>query len=114
MTNTHALQPGVYAPVVTPFFKDAEQNIDVQSFAENISRLAKAGVGIVVGGTLGEGAVLGREEVILLIKTAREVIQREEADGARIPLIAGIIGVGSVTECVHRSIDAAKAGADAV
>ncbi|KAL2865082.1 dihydrodipicolinate synthase family protein [Aspergillus lucknowensis] len=111
MPDTSILRPGVYAPVVTPFTDDSE-TIDLPAFKANIARLAKAGVGLVLGGTLGEGPLLDREERVTLIKAARQTIQENGLDG-NIPLISGIVGA-SVRECQAQAAEAAAAGADAV
>jgi L-threo-3-deoxy-hexylosonate aldolase len=107
-----ALQPGVYAPVPTPFKNDGTEQIDIASFESHISRLCKAGVGILVGGTLGEGALLERDERVNLIKSAKKTLH----DGGlhdTTPVITGIVGA-SVHECVSQAEEAASAGADAV
>ncbi|KAJ8133243.1 hypothetical protein O1611_g381 [Lasiodiplodia mahajangana] len=105
------LRPGVYAPILTPFQKDGE-DINLAAFSANVKRLAIAGVGIVIGGTLGEGALLQNTERIALIKTARKALQ-ELGPGSRVPIISGCVGA-SVKECVQQAQEAGAAGADAI
>jgi 4-hydroxy-2-oxoglutarate aldolase len=109
---TCALQPGVYAPVLTPFKKNKEQDIDFDLFKIGVARLAKAGVGLVLSGTLGEATLLTREERRGLVDAAREVLKMEALDG-KVPIIAGA-GAGCLRETVIFAKDAADAGADAV
>jgi 4-hydroxy-2-oxoglutarate aldolase len=106
------LQPGVYAPVLTPFKKDKEQDIDLGLFKVGVARLAKAGVGLVLSGTLGEATLLTRDERRSLVEAAREVLKKEGLDG-QVPIIAGA-GAGGLKETVVFAKDAAEAGADAV
>lgn len=47
------LPGGIYSPLVTPFTKDEE--IDYPAWEKHVLRTAKAGVGLVVMGTNGEG-----------------------------------------------------------
>ncbi|KAH8816077.1 hypothetical protein F5884DRAFT_872584 [Xylogone sp. PMI_703] len=106
------LQPGVYAPILTPFSKSDTEEINYPAFEAAVSRLAEAGVGLVVSGTLGEGPLLTREEKKTLVQTAKKVLEERRLDG-KIPIIAGI-GGGSVKETIASAVDAADAGADAV
>ncbi|KAJ5611476.1 dihydrodipicolinate synthetase [Penicillium herquei] len=108
----HVLRPGVYAPITTPFKDDGSEDILFPEFSADVARLAKANVGIVLGGTLGEGPLLEREERIKLIQTARETIQ-DLGLNKKIPLISGVVGT-SVRECKYQAKEAADAGADAV
>lgn len=106
------LRPGVYVPVVTPFKPDGTEEIDLPVFKINITRLAKAGCGLVLMGTLGEGNLLDKEERLTLIRTAKEVLV-EEGLADTVPIIAGING-DSLRQCKIYAKDAAEAGADAV
>ncbi|KAI1121211.1 dihydrodipicolinate synthetase [Nemania abortiva] len=107
----HILRPGVYAPILTPFQKDGE-SINLAAFSTNVKRLATAGVGIVIGGTLGEGALLQNAERATMIKTARETIRGLNPE-SRVPIISGCVGA-SVKECVQQAQEAGAAGADAI
>lgn len=71
--------------------------------------VAKADVGILVCGTMGEAHHLSPEERVAVIKATREAL-----DGAgfpSLPIIAGT-GVGSTRETIARTKEAADAGAD--
>ncbi|KAL1851646.1 hypothetical protein VTK73DRAFT_9392 [Phialemonium thermophilum] len=105
-----AVRPGVYAPILTPFRDDGSEEVDLEAFAASVARLGAADVGIVLGGTLGEGPLLEREERIALIKRAKKALADS---GSSVPVIAGVVGA-SVRECVVQAQDAASAGADAV
>ncbi|KAJ8124133.1 hypothetical protein ONZ43_g73 [Nemania bipapillata] len=105
------LRPGVYAPVLTPFQDDGE-SINLAAFSANITHLATAGVGIVIGGTLGEGALLQNVERVTLIKVARETLN-DIGPESFVPVISGCVGA-SVKECVQQAHEASAAGADAI
>lgn len=107
-----ALKPGVYAPVLTPFKEENSDEINIRVFKIAVIRLARAGVGLVLSGTLGEGSLLAREERVAIIQAAREVL-KENALDETVPIIAGV-GGGSVKESLLYAKDAAAAGADAV
>ena len=107
-----ALKPGVYAPVLTPFTGGNIDEINIRVFKLAVIRLARAGVGLVLSGTLGEGSLLARDERVALIHAAREAL-KENALDETVPIIAGV-GGGSVKECLLYAKDAAVAGADAV
>ena len=106
------LQPGVYAPVLTPFTNDSQQELDLFAFRAGVQRLARAGVGLVLSGTLGEGNLLSRAERRLLVRNAKGVLKENGLDGS-IPIIAGV-GAGSLKETIEIAKDAAQEGADAV
>lgn len=105
------LRPGVYAPVLTPFTNNKEQEVDVAAFRAGILRLAKAGIGLVLSGTLGEATLLSRDERATLIHHAREVLVQNGLD-KKIPIIAGV-GAGSLKETIAYAHDAGSKGADA-
>jgi 4-hydroxy-2-oxoglutarate aldolase len=106
------LRPGVYVPVLTPFTPDGNDRVDLNEFKLYIARLVRAGCGLVLSGTLGEGNLLSRDEKKTLVKTARDVVTQEGLNG-KIPIIAGI-NADSTSQCVSLANDAAEAGADAV
>lgn len=98
--------------MLTPFKENGSEVADLSAFASSVSRLGSAGVGVLIGGTLGEGPLLERNERIALIncaKNALETLGHEQ----RVPIMAGLTGA-SVRECVAQAKDAASAGADAV
>ncbi|KAJ6445222.1 4-hydroxy-2-oxoglutarate aldolase [Purpureocillium lavendulum] len=106
------LRPGVYAPVPTPFKDDGTGGINLAAFDSIVSRIGKAGVGVLVGGTLGEGPLLERDERTTLVRSAKKTL-RDAGCHDETPVIVGIFGA-SVRECVAQAHDAASAGADAV
>jgi 4-hydroxy-2-oxoglutarate aldolase len=107
--SINKLKPGVYAPVLVPFSHDGNENILFDAFLLQVKRLAAAGVGLVISGTLGEATLLTRDERRDLVKAARTVL--DEA-GFDVAVIAGI-GAGSVKESIEYARDAKAAGADA-
>lgn len=71
--------------------------------------VAKAQVGILVCGSMGEAHHLSPEERIVVIKATREALDSEGFPS--LPIIAGT-GVGSTRETALRTKEAADAGAD--
>lgn len=112
MTSSHILRPGVYAPVLTPFKNEECGDVDFDVFSAHAARLASADVGLIIGGTLGEGPLLGREERNLLTKCARDTLQSLKLNHP-VPIVTAVTGA-SVRECVELAEDAARAGADAM
>lgn len=106
------LVPGVYVPIITPFETDGSEDLDLEAFKINVKRLAKAGCGIVLSGTLGEGNLLDSAEKETLVRAARVQLAAEGSDD-KTPLIAGINGE-SLRQCVANARAASNAGADAV
>jgi 4-hydroxy-tetrahydrodipicolinate synthase len=97
---------GVYAAIVTHF--DAELNVDHGAVAAEVSRLIDAGVhGIVPNGTVGEGAVLSREERRAVLETV------VGAAAGRAPVCAGVSAATAEQAAVYAR-DARSAGADSV
>ncbi|MFF2908363.1 dihydrodipicolinate synthase family protein [Paenibacillus sp. NPDC057934] len=73
---------GIIVPVITPF--DEQGNLDRQSFAELIERLASKGIhGLVINGITGEAPAIRTDELKTMLLTARTAI-------GNIPLIVGI------------------------
>ncbi|KAG0707663.1 dihydrodipicolinate synthetase [Suillus ampliporus] len=102
------LKPGIYAPIPS-FFLPESEDLDIPSFESHVVRVATAGVGPLLAGSMGEAIHLSHEERITLIKTARKAL-----DGAglvNVPVIAGI-GAGSTRESIELANEAAAAGAD--
>ncbi len=98
---------GVFAPVVSTFYRDGGE-LDVASFAANVRTHLAAGVhGIVVAGSTGEAALLDADERRALIDAAREMVPRDRT------LIVGT-GAESTRTCLALTRDAAARGADAV
>jgi len=131
-TAVHAqsrpLTPGVYAPIPTFFQKDTEDIgaliilidpifdllicfEDIPTFEEHVIRVARAGVGLVIGGSMGEAHHLSHEERSTLIRSARHALDTAQPSLSHIPIIAGT-GTGSTRETIQLSAEAAQAGAD--
>ncbi|KAK4049102.1 hypothetical protein OIO90_005572 [Microbotryomycetes sp. JL221] len=102
-----AIQPGVYAPLNT-FFDNDTQDLDLETFKRHAYNIASAGVGLVVGGSMGEAHHLARSERKTLIETARQVIDDNKF---QVQLIAGT-GGNSTRDTIELTKDAADAGAD--
>jgi len=82
---------------------------DLETLKKHVVLIAKARVGILVCGSMGEAHHLSPEERVAVINATREAL-----DGAgfpSLPIIAGT-GVGSTRETVARTKEAAEAGAD--
>ncbi len=97
---------GIYAPVITPFFKD--YSIDVDGYRDSIENLIALGVhGIVIGGTTGENYALTRNERIEQFRYANEVI------AGRVPWMAGVNDIRTEDVCSY-SVAAKEAGAGSI
>ncbi|KAL7281183.1 LOW QUALITY PROTEIN: hypothetical protein ACG7TL_004491 [Trametes sanguinea] len=123
------LTPGIYAPIPTFFHSDTEDlgecasrkkvvdneltsvryPADIDSFTTHVVRVAKAGVGPLLAGSMGEAHHLTHAERVTLIKAARRAL--DDAGLTHVPLIAGT-GAGSTRETVELCNEAAQAGAD--
>jgi 4-hydroxy-tetrahydrodipicolinate synthase len=96
------LTHGVYPAIVTPF--DENDNVDYETFAENIRRLEEKGVdGIVPCGSTGERPTIDLEEHKRIIEFV--------ADEASKPVIAGT-GSPSTKETIELTQHAEDVGAD--
>ncbi|KIJ69311.1 hypothetical protein HYDPIDRAFT_105908 [Hydnomerulius pinastri MD-312] len=102
------LKPGMYAPIPSFFLAESE-DLDLPSFENHVVRVASAGVGPLLAGSMGEAIHLSHAERSLLIKTARKAL--DNAGLVNVPIIAGI-GAGSTRECIELANEAAEAGAD--
>jgi 4-hydroxy-2-oxoglutarate aldolase len=107
MTSQHTMKlSGIYAPVVTPFRRDGE--VDIDRFAANARAHIAAGLnGIVVTGSTGEAALLDEAERSRMIEALRAAIPRERQ------IIVGT-GAESTRTCIRLTKGAAERGADAV
>ncbi|KAF9265471.1 dihydrodipicolinate synthetase [Marasmius fiardii PR-910] len=101
------LKPGIYAPIPT-FFNDNE-DLDLESFSAHVIRVATAGVGPLIAGSMGEAHHLSHPERVTLITTARKALDSKGLTD--VPLIVGT-GAGSTRETLELTIEAANAGAD--
>jgi len=104
------IQRGVFAPVPT-FFTEGTQDLDLETFKTHVVKVAAAGVGLVVSGTMGEAHHLTPSERIVLIKTARSALDEASPSLAQLPIIAGT-GSGSTRQTIDLTRDAYDAGAD--
>jgi len=96
---------GSYTPLITPF-RNGE--VDYAKFAELVDRQVREGShGVVITGTSGEPSSLTLDERARLISLAVQTVQR------RIPVVAAT-GSQSLAETVDLSVQAEKAGADAL
>lgn len=111
--GTHAstirpLKSGIFAPIPS-FFLPESEDLDIPSFENHVVRVATAGVGPVLAGSMGEAIHLSHEERVILIKTARKAL--DHVGLLTVPIIAGI-GAGSTRESIDLAHEAAAAGAD--
>ncbi|KIY72208.1 aldolase [Cylindrobasidium torrendii FP15055 ss-10] len=105
---TRPLTAGIYAPIPT-FFLAGSEDLDIPSFEAHITRVAAAGVGPLIAGSMGEAHHLSHEERIILIKSARKAL--DAAGYSSTPVIVGT-GAGSTRESIELTKAAAAAGAD--
>lgn len=97
---------GVFVPLLTPL--DDALRLDVGALHAHVERLLEAGVdGVVALGTTGEFADLTAEERAEVVGATVRAVAR------RVPVVAGIGGVGTAEACAHAQ-RARAAGADAV
>ena len=102
-TRPRSIWRGVLVAVTTPF--DPNFEVDGPALVDHVARLVANGVdGIVVGGSLGEGASLSLEERVRLVTGA------VSAAGPRVPVVAAI-GAARTAEAVGLARSAVSAGA---
>lgn len=105
------LSSGIYAPALSFFKNNEDQDIDATTAAKHAVRLANAGVaGIVLHGSTGEPIHLDREERSMFVRECRQALDSFGFDSFKI--IAGC-GGQSYKETLTLVRDAAKAGAAA-
>ncbi|KAF9052869.1 hypothetical protein BJ165DRAFT_1413243 [Panaeolus papilionaceus] len=102
------LKPGIFAPITTFFLPNTEE-LDIPSFEAHVLRVAQAGVGPLISGSMGEAIHLSHSERIKLIHAARRAL--DSAGLTHVPIIAGT-GAGSTKETIELTYEAATAGAD--
>lgn len=76
-------------------------------------KIASAGVGVLVSGSMGEALHLSPAERITLIEAAREALDSASPSLSHVPVIAGT-GAGSTRQTIELTRDAYQAGADYV
>ncbi|KDQ07055.1 hypothetical protein BOTBODRAFT_120577 [Botryobasidium botryosum FD-172 SS1] len=106
--STRPLSPGIFAPLPT-FFLPGSEDLDIPTFQKHAVTLAKAGVGILIAGSMGEGHHLSQEERRQLISSARAAL--DGAELSHVPIVAGT-GAPTTRETHELTRQAAKAGAD--
>ena len=95
---------GIIPPIVTPF--DSLENLDKEFLKREVEFMIDAGVhGLSIGGSTGEGAVLGDDEL------ARGLDILQKTNQGKLPVICGIIR-NSTRDAVSAGIAAKNAGAD--
>ena len=82
---------------------------DLPAFEAHVLRVANAGVGPLITGSMGEAIHLSHSERVKLIVTARKAL--DGAGFTQVPIIAGT-GAGSTRETIELTNEAAVAGAD--
>ncbi|KAJ7940553.1 dihydrodipicolinate synthetase [Mycena leptocephala] len=102
------LKAGVFAPIPTFFLPDSE-DLDLSTFETHVVRIASAGVGPLIAGSMGEAIHLSHAERIALIRAARKAL--DAAGFPTVPLIVGT-GAASTRETIELTAEAAQAGAD--
>jgi 4-hydroxy-tetrahydrodipicolinate synthase len=102
------LLKGVIVPMVTPFKRTSEQELDLTTLRRLTEFLIENGVdGLMPLGTTGEFALLNRDE-------RREVVRRVvEAANGKIPVIAGVSESGTDI-AIALAKDAEEEGADQI
>ncbi|KAK0483805.1 hypothetical protein IW261DRAFT_1605924 [Armillaria novae-zelandiae] len=108
ISATRPLTPGIYAPIPTFFLPDSE-DLDIPSIEAHVVRVAAAGVGPLITGSMGEAIHLSHTERMRIVKAARDAL--DAAGFTQVPLIVGT-GAGSTRETVELTNEAAAAGAD--
>lgn len=97
---------GVFPPAPTPFAPD--ESFDASALTHNLGLLLRAPIrGVVVLGSNGEAPLIGDDDSVRVVETARAVVPRERL------LIAGT-GRESTHDTIRLTARAAAAGADAV
>lgn len=97
---------GVFAPITTPF--DAHGDVAVAPYAENVARLAAAGLdGFLVAGSTGEAPLLDPDEYRVLVAATRHALPPGKT------LLVGT-GAEATRQAIALSRSAADEGADAV
>lgn len=99
---------GIITPIVTPFYRDAEESLNITATKELIDHLIDKGVaGIFPLGSNGEFHVLNREEKMQFSKAVIEHVNK------RVPVYVGT-GACSTKEAIELSKQAEELGADAL
>lgn len=105
-----AAKPGVFIPLLT-FFKPQTEEVDIETTVKHAIESAKAGLGLVALGSMGEADLLTHSERNEIIKALRIALDSNGLSST--PLIAGA-GTGSTKETIELCVEAKQAGADQV
>lgn len=88
-TRARVPAPGIYTPLVTFFQPDS--SLDLEAISAHALRIARGGVsGLVIQGSNGEAVHLDDEERQLIVRTVRQVLDKEGFQHLQL-----IIGTGS-------------------
>ena len=99
---------GVFPAIITPFLRNAGNDLDLDGLRSNIAFLLKSGIhGIVPCGSTGESATLSFAEHEKVIE-----VTLEEA-GGKVPVLAGT-GSNNTAEAIRFTRAAKEVGADGV
>lgn len=99
---------GIITPIVTPFYRDHDQNINYEATKQLLDHLLDHGVkGIFILGSNGEFHVLNTEEKIAFAKAVIDYVNK------RVPVYVGT-GSCSTKECIMLSKKMEELGADAL
>jgi dihydrodipicolinate synthase/N-acetylneuraminate lyase len=82
---------------------------DIPAFEKHVVRVAQAGVGPLLSGSMSEAHHISADERTTLIRAARAALDGAELQ--HVPIVAGV-GVGSTRESIALATQAAHAGAD--
>ncbi|OAP57617.1 hypothetical protein AYL99_08355 [Fonsecaea erecta] len=105
-----AFPPGVYAPSLTWFSSDPQQEIDYVLQARHTEYLVRSGLtGVVIAGSNGEAVALSNAERLKLISLTREIAIRN--DRPDMPVVIGTVGQAT-KEIIAQLSQAKLAGAD--
>jgi 4-hydroxy-tetrahydrodipicolinate synthase len=97
---------GIWTPIPTPLTKHGR--VDTDATRRLVDFLIEAGIdGLLPLGTSGEFALLSKEEREVLVNTVADQVN------SRVPVVAGVSDP-SIERVLQLSLDAKKAGADAV
>jgi 4-hydroxy-tetrahydrodipicolinate synthase len=102
------LLKGIIVPLVSPFKRTPEQELDVTALQKHVEFLIENGVdGLMAMGTTGEFALLSRDE-------RREIVRRVvETTNGKVPVIAGVSESGTAN-AIALAEDAQQEGADQI
>ncbi|RMZ91844.1 hypothetical protein DV736_g896, partial [Chaetothyriales sp. CBS 134916] len=108
-TPSRHLVPGINVPMVAFFDSDTE-DVDLESTAKHVVRLAKAGMtSITTQGSNGEAVHLSHDERKAITSTARRAL--DEAGFIHIPIIVGC-AAQSIRETIQLCREAKASGGD--